>query len=212
VTWRAVGRGTLVRVAGVAVLATLAVLAALLASDVRAWRFALDRGDAVYAVAPGIASWTPSTRLGGLADSILEVGDELSFRQGLVLYRQVVAQQELSSNELGVETLRAQAESRLAGAASSPDLSLASRARTLLGILAFGASASGGGISETDAAISDFTDAAIDDPTDTAAKFDLELLLRLTAAKGERTSTGPNSSYGRTGLHSASGGVPGSGY
>ena len=165
-TSRGVGRATVARTVGVALLVTLAVLGALLASDVRAWRSAFARGDAVYAVAPGRASWTPSTRLGGLARSILGVGDELSFRGGLVLYWQVVNQEELLSNELGEETLRVQAENRLAPAADSSVAGLASSARTLLGILAFGASAEGGGISQTDAAISDFTAAVSADPTD----------------------------------------------
>jgi hypothetical protein len=212
VTSRTVGRGAVARTVGVAVLVTLAVLAALLASDLRAWRLALDRGDAVFAVAPGRASWTPSTHLGDLAGSILAVGDQLSFRGGLVLYQQVVNQQELLNNELGAETLRVQAENRLAGAADSSDLSLASQSRTLLGVLAFGASSAGGGISQTDAAISDFTDAVTGNPSNAAAKFDLELLLRLTAARGERANIGPNNSFGRTGLHAASGGAPGSGY
>ena len=54
---------TALRLAAIAVLAALAVLVALLAADVRAWPLALDRGDALYAISPGRAAWTPATRL-----------------------------------------------------------------------------------------------------------------------------------------------------
>lgn len=50
------------------------------------------------------------------------------------------------------------------------------------------------------------------DSGDTAAKFDLELLLRLSAPHGVRHGTGAANGFGRTGRHGASGGVPGSGY
>ena len=205
--------GAALRVGGAIVLAVLAVLAALLAADSRSWRSALDRGDAVYAVSPGQARWRPSTHLGGLAASILGVGDDIAMRQGLGLYRQVIGGQESQYNALAVETLRAQAERALARPAASPNRRLASQARTLLGILAFGAAAQGGGgVSPTDAAISDFTDAITADPSNTAAKYNLELLLRLSAAGGTRANSGPTHGFGRTGIRGAAGGSPGSGY
>jgi hypothetical protein len=203
---------TALRVVGAAVLAAVSILAALLAGDTRAWQAAIDRGDAMYAIAPGRAVWTPATRLGGVAASLLGVGDEVASRQALVLYRQVVEQHEFLNNALSVETLRVRAETALGGPASSSDPSRASQARTLLGILAFGAAANGGGTDQTDTAISDFTNAVRVDPTDAAAKFDLELLLRLTAAHGSRTGAGQSNGFGRTGRHGASGGIPGSGY
>jgi hypothetical protein len=205
--------GGVVRVGGAIVLAVVAVLAALLAADTRSWRFALDRGDAAYLASPADARWTPSTHLGGLSASILGVGDDVSLRRGLGLYRQVVSQQESLNNQLGVEALRAQAERELARPAGSSDPKLASQARTLLGILAFGAAArGGGGVSPTDQAISDFTGAITGDPSATAPKYDLELLLRLAAAEGTRSSNGPTNGFGRTGKHGAAGGAPGSGY
>ena len=88
----------------------------------------------------------------------------------------------------------------------------AAQARTLLGILTFGASASGGSQDQVDAAVSDFTDAIRADPEDDFAKFDLELLLRLTAAHGTRIGPGQSNGQGPTGHHGAGGGVPGSGY
>jgi hypothetical protein len=213
VSWRPGHVGAALRVGGAIALAVVAVLAALLAADARSWRSALDRGDAVYAVSPGHARWQPSTHLGGLAASILGVGDDIALRQGLGLFREVVGGQESQYNALAVETLRAQAERALARPAASPDPRLASQARTLLGILAFGAAAQGGGgVSPTDAAISDFTDAITADPSNTAAKFNLELLLRMSAARGSRAHSGPTHGFGRTGRRGAAGGTPGSGF
>src|SRR6202012_5959121 len=101
----------------------------------------------------------------------------------------------------------------LAGPAASSNHALASQARTLLGILAFGAAArGGGGASQAVAAISDFTDAVTVDPVNTDSKYDLELLLRLTAAGGLSTKTGPTHGFGNTGRQGAAGGTPGSGY
>jgi len=208
-----IGAGTALRVGAAVALAVVAGLAALLAADVRAWPVALDRGDAAFAVAPRGAAWTPSTDLGGLSGSVLGVDDDLPLRRGLMLYQRTVGQHKSSENQLGVEGLRAQTERALAVPAGAADPRVASQARTLLGVLAFGAAARGGaGVSQTDAAISDFTDAVTVDPSNTAAKYDLELLLRLTAARGLRSSSGPTNGFGRTGSHGAAGGAPGSGY
>lgn len=205
--------GGALRIGAAVVLAVVAVLAALLAADTRSWRSALDRGDAAFAVSPAHARWTPSTQLGGLAGSILGVGDDVAMRRGIALYRQVASRHESLSNQLGVEALRARAERALARPAGSSDPSLASQARTLTGILAFGANAQGGGgLSPADQAISDFTGAITTDPSDTAAKYNLELLLRLAAAGGSRHGSGPTNGFGRTGRQGAAGGAPGSGY
>jgi hypothetical protein len=203
---------TALRLAAITVLAALAVVAALLAADVRAWPVALGRGDAVYAIAPGRAQWTPATRLGGAAETLVGTADDVAARTALQAYRQVAALQEQLNNALEVQTQRVAAINALAGPANSADPQLAAQARTLLGILAFSEAAEGGGVSQTDTAIADFTDAVRVDPGDTAAKFDLELLLRLTAAAGQRRGTGLANGFGRTGHLGASGGVPGSGY
>jgi hypothetical protein len=203
---------TVARIAAAAMFAALAVLCALLAADVRAWQAALVRGDAVYAVAPAAAEWTPVTRLGGLAQAALGVDGDVASRRALALYEQVVGLHERLDNALQVEAMRVAAINALALPADSPDPARASQARTLLGILAFGAAAEGGGTTQTDAAISDFTDAVRLDPGNDAAKFDLELLLRLTAPHGKRSGSGQSSGFGRTGRRGAAGGVPGSGY
>lgn len=200
------------RLGSAILLATVAVLAALLAADVRSWRTAIVQGDAVYTVAPARASWSPPTKLGGLAESALGTGDEVAFRRALQLYRASTAIPRGLDTAVEVQTVRTEAESALAGPAASGDGARASQARTLLGILAFDESAAGAGPSQTDAAIADFTDAVRADPRNGAAKFDLELLLRLTAAHGSRPGAGQTHGSGKTGRRGAGGGVPGSGY
>jgi hypothetical protein len=203
---------TVVRRVAVAVLAVLAVLAALLAADVRTWPVALQRGDAAYAIAPRTARWTPATHLGDFAETLLGTADDVAARAALKRYRQVAGLQQHLNDALDIQTRREGAMNALDGSASSSDPMLAAQARTLLGILAFTEAAEGGGVSQTDAAIGDFTDAVRADPGDAAAKFDLELMLRLTAAHGHRRGTGPANSFGQTGHLGASGGAPGSGY
>lgn len=207
------GLASTLRLTAGIVLIAAAVFAALLAADLRAWPAALQRGDAVAEFSPRQATWTPSTHLGGLAGSILGVGDDVALRRGIALYRAVIGQREFLNNELDVESLREQAEQVLGGPAASADPAVSSQARTLIGILAFSAHArGGGGPSQTDAAISDFTDATTLDPSNTAAKFDLELLLRLSAAHGSRRQSSASNGFGETGKHGGAGGSPGSGY
>jgi hypothetical protein len=203
---------TALRLAAITVLAALAVVAALLAADVRAWPVALDRGDAVYAIAPARAQWAPTTRLGGLAETLVGTAGDVGARRALQAYRRVAGLEEQLNNALGVQTEQVAAINALAGPANSADSQVAAQARTLVGVLAFNESAEGGGVSQTNTAIADFTDAIRADPGDTAAKFDLELLLRLSTPHGTRRGTGLANGFGRTGQLGASAGVPGSGY
>ena len=200
------------RLALAALLVAAAVLVALLGADVRAWPATLRSGDAVYAAKPGRATWTPPTRLGGLAGTLLGTGNDVADRRALQLYTVTMGLHQRLDNALDVQTARAQALDALAAAARDPDPYRASQARTLLGILTFGAAATGGSASQVDAAVSDLTDAIRADPENDFAKFDLELLLRLTAAHGVRTGPGQGNGIGPTGRHGAGGGAPGSGY
>ncbi len=203
-----------IRITLAALLVAAAVLVALLAADVRAWPAAIAGGDAVYTATPGRATWTPSPRLGGLAEDLLGVRDDVALRRALQLYSVAIPLHQRLDNAFDVQAARADALNALAAAAAArdPDPRDASQARTLLGILTFGASASGGSENQVDAAIADFTDAIRADPTDVFAKFDLELLLRLTAAHGTRIGPGQSNGPGATGHHGAGGGVPGNGY
>ena len=203
---------TALRAGIAACLVALAVVVALLAADVRSWPRTFSGEDAVFAAAPARGTWTPATHLGGAAADLLGVGDDVAFRHALQLYDGAARRPQRLDNALDVQTARASAQDALAAVALDSDAHRAAQARTLLGILAFGATAQGSGPSQVDAAISDFTDAIRADPGDEDAKFDLELLLRLTVAHGVRTGRGTGGGFGRTGRHGAGGGVPGSGY
>lgn len=191
-----------------AVLLVLAVLVALLAADVRAWPTALRSGDAVYASSPSNATWTPPTRLGGLAESLLGVSSAVEYRRALRLFLLSSGRQLRLDNALDVSTARGQAQDELGRVARAPQGRPSSQARTLLGVLAFTAVGQGGGPSELNQAILDFEDAIRADPTDTTAKYDLELLLRLAAAHGVHTSPGPGTPVdeGRKGAGTGGGG------
>ena len=99
----------------------------------RAWR------RRIRDLTPETPTWTPSTHLGGLAGSILGVGDDVALRRGLVLYRQVVSQQESAEQRAGSRSAAGAGGERAGRPAASSRPGLASQARTLLGILAFGA-------------------------------------------------------------------------
>ena len=195
-----------------AALVALAVLVALLAADVRSWRGTIAEGDAVFAAAPARATWTPSTRLGGLSGHLLGVGADLELRRALQLYALAVGQRQRLDNALEVQTARAQAMDALTTEALDADGQRASQAQTALGALTFGSSSQGSGTAQIDASISDFTDAIRSDPDNALAKFDLELLFRLTLAHGVRTGQGVGGGLGHTGRRGAGGGVAGSGY
>ncbi len=195
-----------------ACLVVLAVPAVLLARDVRSWRAALETGDAVYAAAPARASWTPSTHVGALAEDLLGVEGEAALRRALQLYGKSVGLPVRLDNAREVATARARAQKALAIEARDSNRRRASQALTLLGILAFGAVAQGVDQTQVDAAAADFTDAIRADPTNELARFDLELLLRSTAAHGVRIGPGTGGGFGKTGRRGAGGGIPGRGY
>jgi hypothetical protein len=201
-----------IRVVAATLLLAGAVCAFLLARDVRATSAALRNGDGVYATKPSRASWTSSTSFGGAAASLLGTGDDVAFRRAL---QQYVAASKLHlrlDNAVDVEGARGRAQDALARAGRSRDPRRASQALTLLGILTFRSAAAGAAQSQVDAAVADFTDATHIDPGNIDAAFDLELLLRLTAARGSRVQPGQSGGFGRTGHRGASGGQPGSGY
>ena len=197
------------RVTATAAFAVLAVLAALLAADLRAWPAAIERGDALYALDPATAQWSAQTRLGGLAGTMLGTGGDLAARRGLQLYDQTIVLQQGVPYQEEIETARADAMNALAKPAASSDTSVASQARTLQGVLAFDAASRGGGSSQVDAAIADFTAALEVDSDNTAAKFDLELLLRLGQAQPSIFGAAHQKSFGRTGRRAAAGAAGG---
>src|SRR4029077_21116099 len=65
---------------GVAALA-VAVFAAALASDLRAWNEAVAAGDRTFAAHPAHARWSPATVLpAGLSRDLLGISDDLAYR------------------------------------------------------------------------------------------------------------------------------------
>jgi hypothetical protein len=198
-------------VAAAALLLALAVGAVLLAGDVRSWQRTMAAGDAIYAAEPGRAQWTPSTRLGGLSGNVLGTADDVALRRAVRLYRATAGVEPRLDDALEVQSARARTQDALEAAARSSVPAAASQARTLLGVLAFGSAAAGGEQSQVDAAASDFADAITADPGNADAKYDLELLLRLSAAHGARPGQAP-AGAGTTGRKGAGGGSPGTGY
>ena len=87
------------------------------------------------------------------------------------------------------------------------------QADVLLGVLAFDRAATLGGTADPGAqSVEVFTDAARIDPSDTAAKFDLELVLRALAPVGTRPGSNPSAGSKGRGTHGAGAGLPGGGF
>ena len=191
------------RIAVALLLAAVAISGALLARDVHSWRSSIDQGDAVFAVSPSRATWTPAAALGGSAKALLGAGDDVQYRGALQLYVEAAKTPNRLDTAVERQSLRAQAARALVKASHGAH---ASQAQTLLGVLAYGDT------SGAQAAISNFSNAVRADPSNEAAKFDLELLLRLSAARGSRSGEGPGGSFGTGGRRGAGGGVPGNGY
>jgi hypothetical protein len=195
-----------------AALLALAVVVLLLAADVRSWQAAITSGDVIYASNPKAASWTPSSRVGSLAERLVGAEDDVRIRRALRLYAIAAATHLRLDNATEVQTARAVAQDALTATAASSDSERSSQARTLLGLLTYRASATGGEQDQLESAVADFTDAIRADPSNAAAKYDLELLLRLTAAQGTRPGEGLGTGSGRGGRRGAGGGSPGRGY
>jgi hypothetical protein len=191
------------RIAGAVLLAAIALTGALLVRDVHSWRSSIEQGDAVFAVSPSRAAWAPNTVLGDSAETLLGAAGDVQYRRALQLYVDAAKTPDRLDTAVERQSLRAQAARALLKASHGPH---ASQAQTLLGVLAYGDT------SGAQAAISNFSNAVRADPSNSAAKFDLELLLRLTAARGSRSGAGPGGSFGTGGRRGAGGGVPGNGY
>jgi hypothetical protein len=196
-------------------LVLLALLAVLLAHDVRAWHTSLRRGDAEYASAPRGARWSPSTLLPvDVSESLLATVDDLAARRAIRLF--VVADGARGGLDTALERqgTRARAELALADVVRTGAPTVASQASDLLGVLAFGDFAAGGGRDADQAgrAVSAFTDAVRLDPGNEAAKVNLELALRLFRARGVRPGASPSAGGPGTGRRGAGAGLPGRGY
>lgn len=203
------------RIALAALLVVLAVIAALLAADVRAWPAALRAGDTRYAASAATAHWHASTVLpSGVTRGLLGAGDDVSARRAIRLFRVAHAAHGSLDQELQTQGARAQAELALSDLVRSSDPRVAAQASDLLGVLSFGDLAAGGGTNpdQADRAVSAFVNAVRLDPADEAAKVNLELVLRLFRASGIRAGATAGAGTHGQGRHGAGTGIPGSGY
>ena len=196
-------------------LVMLAVGAALLAGDVRSWRDTFARDDAVFSLAPAAPSWQAATSFPfGAAASLLAVGGDRQARLAIQGFRSLDGiQGSLDSGSI-TNSQRSAVEQALTTVAAGPDRRRAAQASDLFGILAFGDIAQGGTVDQgqAEASVSAFVNAVRLDPSNSAAKFNLELVLRLFAAEGVRVGPGTGAGADSTGKHGAGGGTPGSGY
>ena len=196
-------------------LVVLGVAAALLAGDVRGWRDTFARDDAVFALSPAEPGWRASTAFPfGAAARLLAVGGDRQARLAIQGFRSLDGVEGTLDSSSVTQSQRAAVEQALATVAAGPDRRRASQASDLLGILAFGDIAQGGTVDQgqAQASVSAFENAVRLDLSNTAAKFNLELVLRLFAAEGVRVGPGTGAGADSTGKHGAGGGTPGSGY
>jgi len=204
------------RVWGAAVgLVLVGAVLLLLAHDVRARQTSLREGDTRYSAAPGAARWRASTSLPfGVAGDLLGVDDDLAARRAIRLFRLADAARGGLDTALERQGTRARAELALADVARDARPAVASQASDLLGVLAFGDFASGGGRDADQAgrAVSAFADAVRLDPANEDAKVNLELVLRLFRAHGVRPGASPTAGGTGTGRRGAGAGLPGKGY
>lgn len=205
------------RVAAAAVLAAVAVLCALGALDALGWRDAVPDEE------------LPSARLpDDPVGRALELEDDVAFRRAVRAFRAAENARSGFDPDTGFDfdngerhaRARAIAAGALGGVATDGEARLASRAHDLLGVLAVGAGPgspfairTGPGLplfGPAEAALASFRAAIAADGSNTAAKENLELLLRRGVARGVRPA--PGGGPGSRGGRGAGASPPGFGY
>jgi len=206
------------RPAGVALasaLLALAVFAALLGHDVRAWRSGVDVADLTFAQTPRSASWTARTLLpGDPAKSVLGLSSQLAFRRAARSFTAVVKLGNGFDNGFSEGRQRSALEARLDRLSRGPDARIDSEAENLLGVLAFADSQQRGPNAPTpvERSLAAFQAAVRLDPRNEDAKRNLEWLNQQLVAKGSRRGSNGSSGGPGKGRRGAGGGVPGRGY
>jgi hypothetical protein len=190
------------RAATAAVLVVVCVVAAAGAVDAMRW------SDAVHDVE------TPATLLPGdpVGDS-LGLGDDVAFARAARAFHAAERQPVGFDNGERRARARAVAAGGLSDVAAEGEGRLASRAHDLLGVLALGSAgrASPFAVVPTfESALGSFRAAIVADDANTAAKSNLELLLRQSAARGRRPEPGRGS--GSRGGRGAGASPAGAGY
>jgi hypothetical protein len=200
-----------VRLLGAALAAALAIVGALFAADVRAWRDAMRDGDVRYAVGGQPApEWHAPTALpSGLSRRVLAVDDDRALREALLAFRRASR----GTDVLQRRRARAAAESQLLDVVTDGSRKQASQASNLLGVLTFADATSGRrAATPVERTVAAFREAVRLDPGNDVAKTNLELLLRLLEARGERIGPNPAPGPRGGGRHGAGTGSPGRGY
>jgi len=199
---------------GAALCLSVGTLAALLASDVRAWQTALLASNA-RAVDPssGVPSAPDQILPFHFARSLLGLDDDLALRRALVLVRRGYTGIPSSDQSTAGSQARAQAETALARVieAGGGRRRLAAAAN-LLGALAFVDSLAGAGqaTKPVERSIVEFQNAIRLDPRNGEAKANLELALGVVAPDS-RFQSSRNAAAGKRG-GAASASSPGRGY
>jgi hypothetical protein len=171
---------------GALVLIALATLLVLFAFDARAWQSSVRRDDMRFRALPDHGElWKPSTILpGDPAGAVLNTGDTVAWRRALQSFWYTHVGKNPKSPE-ALPKLRALTQAKLVTLMSTAKTSgERSAAANLLGVLTITTPVSS---SNADAvplilkqSISFFQQAIALDPSDTAAKQNLELVLRVT--------------------------------
>jgi len=188
----------------------LAAVLALLAADVRAWRDTMRADDVRFQLSGSSGSdWNTSTLLPpGVSRAVLDVDDDRALRRGVAAFRAADR-----ARGFARPRVRGAAEAALAGVAGGGgEPAQASQAFDLLGILAFSDSTSGRRATPVERSLAAFESAVRRDPDNTAAKYNLELLLRVLAPEGERRGPNPAPGPRDGGRRGAGTGTPGQGY
>jgi hypothetical protein len=202
------------RLAVAALALVVAVLLALFSADLRSWRDAMRAGDVRYAASAGGApEWHASTILpNALSRRLLAVDDDRTLREAVFAFRRV-ARTGGGESVLPRRQARAAAEARLIEVVSNGSREQASQASNLFGVLTFADALSGKrAATPVERTVAAFREAIRLDPSNDDAKANLELLLRLLQAKGERIGPNPAPGPRGGGRHGAGTGTPGRGY
>jgi hypothetical protein len=193
----------------------LALGAVLLAVDVGRSADRIRTGGRALTANPQLdVDWTPGTLVPfDPAHRLLGLGPDIALRRAIRAF--VVARHTGEGFDDGAERSRRQAdaEAALENVILSGSPRDASRADVLLGVIEFNRTQAPAGIEDAaDEAVNAFTDAARLDPSSTAAKFDLELLLRAITPVTTRPGSNPAAGGKGRGQHGAGAGLPGGGF
>ena len=201
----------------------LAVFLGLAAADVARWRSAVPADDVRFRVGSGGSKlWRPETLAPlGAGKRLLGIEDDLVFRHMLQDLRASNLRDATVSDPALALHRTATAEQLESIVVRDPDLTLRSRASTLLGVLSVAAwnstpQAGSNGPDRSElllSAIASFEQAIALDPENDDAKYNLQLLLqRGSGLLPQEAAAGKNPRAGGSGSRGAGAGAPGSGY